>query len=112
MLYTYKEYTDLGGKLEDTAFTPLEMKAELLLNYWTQDRLKGVKEIPQEVKILLTEMVDSLNTELREVKSFSNDGVSVTYSDKSIEQALYDKAVAYLPAELVYIGGVYSDTNF
>lgn len=104
MYLTYQEYKTRGGSLDEAAFNRKETKAEYLLNYWTFDRLKsGLGDNEQVVKDLVYEMVETMS-DGQQVTSFSNDGVSVTLSDKTEEQQLYDMAVAWLPAELVYIG--------
>lgn len=104
MYLTYQEYKTRGGSLDEAAFNRKEKKAEHLLNYWTFDRLKsGLGDNEQVVKDLVYEMVETMS-DGQQVTSFSNDGVSVTLSDKTEEQQLYDMAVAWLPAELVYIG--------
>ena len=104
MYLTYQEYKTHGGSLDEAAFNRKEKKAEYLLNYWTFDRLKsGLGDNEQVVKDLMFEMVEMIN-DGQQVTSFSNDGVSVSFSDKTEEQEMYDLAVAWLPAELVYIG--------
>ena len=104
MYLTFEEYKTRGGSLDEAAFTRKETKARRLLDYWTFDRLKGgLGDNEQVVKDLMFEMVETM-TDGQQVTSFSNDGVSVTLSDKTEEQQLYDMAVAWLPAELVYIG--------
>ena len=104
MYLTFDEYIIKGGQLDEAAFTRKEKKAEYLLDYWTFDRLKsGLGDNEQVVKDLMYEMVETMS-DGQQVTSFSNDGVSVTLSDKTEEQQLYDMAVAWLPAELVHIG--------
>lgn len=104
MYLTFDEYIIKGGQLDEAAFTLKEKKAEYLLDYWTFDRLKsGLGDNEQIVKDLVYEMVETMS-DGQQVTSFSNDGVSVTLSDKTEEQQLYDMAVAWLPAELVHIG--------
>ena len=104
MYLTFEEYKTRGGSLDEAAFTRKETKARRLLDYWTFDRLKGgLGDNEQVVKDLMFEMVEMIN-DGQQVTSFSNDGVSVSFSDKTEEQEMYDLAVAWLPAELVYIG--------
>ena len=106
MLLTFEEYKAKGGNLDVTAFTPKIKKSEYLLNYWTMNRITADNPYIEQVKDLLFEMVNNLG-DGQEVTSFSNDGVSVSFSDVTEEQTLYDLAVAYLPVELVstYVGG-------
>lgn len=110
MYLTYQEYKTRGGSLDEAAFTRKETKARRLLDYWTFDRLKsGLGDNEQVVKDLMFEMVEMIN-DGQQVTSFSNDGVSVSLSDKTEEQQMYDLAVAWLPSELVYIGVGNEDT--
>lgn len=104
MYLTFEEYKIRGGALDEAAFNRKEAKARRLLDYWTFDRLKsGLGDNEQVVKDLMFEMVETM-TDGQQVTSFSNDGVSVSLSDKTEEEQMYDLAVAWLPAELVYIG--------
>ena len=110
MYLTYQEYKTRGGSLDEAAFNRKEKKAEYLLNYWTFDRLKsGLGDNEQVVKDLMFEMVETMS-DGQQVTSFSNDGISVSFSDKTEEQEMYDLAVAWLPAELVYIGAENENT--
>ena len=110
MYLTYQEYKTHGGSLDEAAFNRKEKKVEYLLNYWTFDRLKsGLGDNEQVVKDLVYEMVETMS-DGQQVTSFSNDGVSVSLSDKTEEQQMYDLAVAWLPSELVYIGVGNEDT--
>ena len=110
MYLTYQEYKTRGGSLDEAAFNRKETKARRLLDYWTFDRLKsGLGDNEQVVKDLMFEMVETM-TDGQQVTSFSNDGVSVSLSDKTEEQQMYDLAVAWLPSELVYIGVGNEDT--
>ena len=104
MYLTFEEYKTRGGSLDEAAFNRKETKARRLLDYWTFNRLQGgLGDNEQVVKDLMFEMVETM-TDGQQVTSFSNDGVSVSFSDKTEEQEMYDLAVAWLPAELVYIG--------
>lgn len=110
MFLTFEEYKTKGGSLDITAFSTKIKKAEYLLNDWTFNRIKKESQYIDMVKDLLFEMVNNLG-DGQEVTSFSNDGVSVTFSGVTEEQSLYDLAVTYLPIELIstYVGG--SDEN-
>ena len=105
MFLSYEEYKSKGGTLDNSAFIIKINKAERLLNYWTFNRLGRENTDLEVVKDLLFEMVSNIG-DGQEVTSFSNDGVSVTFSNVTEEQALYDLVISYLPIELVstYVG--------
>lgn len=110
MYLTHEEYVKMGGELDRAAFDRREYKAEKLLDYWTFDRLKsGLGDNEDVVKHLMFEMVEAIS-DGQQVTSFSNDGVSVSFSDKSEEEQMYYLAVAWLPADLVCIGVNNEDT--
>ena len=48
---TYNEYKALGGNLDQTPFNLLEYEARRKVDERTQQRLKNVNDIPQEVKL-------------------------------------------------------------
>lgn len=101
---TYMEYTQYGGKAEESSFTALERKARKKLDYFTQERLVNETVIPDSVKECMTELIDTLKeNEGEEVSSFSNGNVSVTFKtdEKTLEDKLWDIAVTYLPIELI-----------
>lgn len=109
MYLTFEEYKEKGGMLDETTFNRKETKSRRLLDYWTFERLKnGLNEYEDVVKDLMFEMVEQLG-DGQQVKSFGNDGISVSFSDKTDEDVLYDLAIAWLPKELVYIGLVDED---
>ena len=54
---TYAEYISLGGTLEEVPFNELEFECRRIIDSRTQNRLKEVNEIPQEVKMLEYKMI-------------------------------------------------------
>lgn len=101
---TYEEYKELGGQLDESAFPLLERKAQRKLDNYTFNRLKDMETIDDEVKEVLTLMIDMLAEEGTgdEVKSFSNGVVSMTYKEKKpIDERMYDVVYEYLPVSLI-----------
>ena len=83
---TYEEYKSLGGTLGEVPFNILELKARQVINERTQNRLKGVEEIPQEVKICVYDLIQTMNkynmsnnATSSNISSENTDGYSVTY---------------------------------
>ena len=83
---TYEEYKSLGGTLGEMPFNILELKARQIINERTQNRLKDVEKIPQEVKICVYDLINTMNkynlsnnSTSSNVSSENIDGYSVTY---------------------------------
>ena len=83
---TYEEYKSLGGTLGEMPFNILELKARQIINGRTQNRLKDVGKIPQEVKICVYDLIQTINkynnsnnSTSSNVSSENTDGYSVTY---------------------------------
>ena len=83
---SYEEYKSLGGTLGEMPFNILELKARQVINERTQNRLKNIEEIPQEVKICVYDLIqiinkynNSNNSTSSNISSENIDGYSVTY---------------------------------
>lgn len=57
---TYEEYRGLGGKLAIMPFNLLEFEVRRQIDKNTQNRLKDVETIPQEVKLCEYSLIDSI----------------------------------------------------
>ena len=83
---TYEDYKSLGGTLDEMPFNILELKARQIINGRTQNRLKDVEKIPQEVKICVYDLIQTINkynnsnnSTSSNISSENTDGYSVTY---------------------------------
>lgn len=83
---SYEEYKSLGGTLGEMPFNILELKARQVINERTQNRLKDVEKIPQEVKICVYDLINTMNkynlsnnSTSSNISSENTDGYSVTY---------------------------------
>ena len=83
---TYEEYKSLGGTLGEMPFNILELKARQIINERTQNRLKDIEKIPQEVKICVYDLIQTINkynnsnnSTSSNISSENTDGYSVTY---------------------------------
>ena len=83
---SYEEYKSLGGTLGEMPFNILELKARQIINERTQNRLKNIEEMPQEVKICVYDLINTMNkynlsdnSTSSNVSSENTDGYSVTY---------------------------------
>ena len=83
---TYTEYTQLGGSLTETPFNLLEYQARKEIDLNTKNRLASVDEIPNEVKLCVYELIDTL-------KKYVNDAnFNVNYTQETIDG--YSRAFA------------------
>lgn len=106
MYLTYADYRNMGGTLDETTFNTFEYEAETIVNWYTFNRLKGETEYPEELarcmfrliylakleadalllgkQVTVTrdaegEVINTAETSAN-IKSQSNDGVSVSYN--------------------------------
>lgn len=93
MYLTFDEYVNMGGTLEEQAYTLCEYEAEYLINWYTFNRLKNstinddvkrcvfvlVNFIAKKNKLIDSSVPETDNTDSRPILSQSNDGVAVTY---------------------------------
>ena len=107
----FYEYQRMRGTLNIVDFNRFCFRAECEINRATLDRVKTLKSIPDEVKLCEFELVNFLSKVARDgaasdISSFSNDGYSVTYSEKKDVQAqIYDIIHTYLAnTDLLYCG--------
>lgn len=110
---TYDEYKELGGNLDQTPFNLLEFEARRIIDNKTQQRLKNVKELPQQVKICVFSLVNLLNsytTENQTSKNISSESVgsySVSYiTGTQIQETIKSKNAELTNVVLTYLTGV------
>lgn len=80
----YEEYKSLGGTLDIMPFNILEFESRKRIDERTQNRLKDVEVIPQEVKMCIFAIMNTIQSYVitnrsNGVASESIDGYSVTY---------------------------------
>ena len=83
---TYDEYKAIGGTLDQTPFNLLEFEARRKIDERTLGRLKNVVKVPQEVKMCVFALINSISgysscvsSNNKNVASESIDGYSVSY---------------------------------
>lgn len=110
---TYEDYKELGGTLPLDAFSKLERKAQRWLDYFTFDRIKTLTKIPNEVREILVEFIDRLDTVSNQrengdlVTQYSNGVEQLTYkvvTEDDLKKELYTVAIEWLPDWLTYRG--------
>ena len=72
---TYEEYRLLGGKMEYMPFNLLEFEARKIIDGRTQRRLKKVEKIPQEVKLCVNKMINTIGSYISTTNVDTTDGV-------------------------------------
>jgi hypothetical protein len=91
---TYEEYRSLGGTLDLTPFNLLEFEARKKIDLRTQNRLKNVEEIPQEVKLCIYNLINTIQTysnkKNRNIQSESVGEYSVSYGG-NIQELIQSK---------------------
>lgn len=80
---TYEDYKALGGTLDLTPFNLLEFEARKKIDSRTQNRLKNIEKIPQEVKLCIYNLISTIETYVnktnRNIQSESVGEYSVSY---------------------------------
>lgn len=105
---TYKEYVQMGGTANQTAFPPLELKARKRIDRLTDSRVQNMREVPEAVKFCafaLIGMESGVGIEAQVtnpvVTSFNTDGYSESYGHAlSADEA--DKAMNRLVGEYLF----------
>lgn len=88
---TYTEYKSLGGTLGEMPFNLLEYNARKEIDSRTQNRLQGIGNNYNEVKLCVYNLIttlgsyESYTTQNKAVASESIDGYSVNYGGASTE---------------------------
>lgn len=110
---SYDEYRALGGTLDLTPFKLLEYEARRIIDNRTLQRLKGIKKIPEEVKICVFSLINLLNsytTENQTSKNISSESVgsySVSYiTGTQIQETIKSKSAELNDVVLTYLTGV------
>ena len=87
---TFNEYKEMGGNLAEMPFNILEFEARKLIDRRTQNRLINVEEIPQEVKLCMFALINTIakyneSNENVGISSETTDGYSVSYHNVTCE---------------------------
>ena len=92
-------------------FNILELKARQVINERTQNRLKNIEEMPQEVKICVYDLINTMNkynlsdnSTSSNISSENTDGYSVTY--KSGTEMTAEQKAQYEDVMLTDLYGV------
>lgn len=109
MYLTYEEYQGMGGGVDAALYPPLEFSARKQIDYYTQNRVKKLEEVPEDVQMVMFLLIglEEQTTTGAVVQSESNAGVSVSYKVMD-EQEKLNRAEQIirqgLPHDLLYLG--------
>lgn len=110
---TYNEYKALGGSLDITPFNLLEFEARRIIDSRTLQRLKGIEQVPQEVKMCMLSLVDTINSyanKSQTSKNISSESVgsySVSYiTGTQIQETINSKNAELTDMVVTYLTGV------
>ena len=110
---TYDEYKALGGSLDKTPFNLLEFEARRIIDSRTLQRLKGIEQVPQEVKMCMFSLVNTINSytnQSQTSKNISSESVgsySVSYiTGTQIQETINSKNAELTDIVINYLTGV------
>lgn len=116
---TYQEYQDLGGTLAETSFNLLEYEARKQIDIRTQRRLVDSKQIPNEVKMCMFNLINKIVEYSNSMQSAMNsdgsvasettDGYSISYNQinaTQIQQVIQSKNVEFADIIMTNLYGV------
>ena len=114
---TYEQYKALGGTLDRMPFELLEFECRRRIDERTQNRLRNVKIIPQEVKLcefklmsIMNSYDEGLDTVSRNIASENTDGYSVSYvTGSQIQEVLKTKSKEIDDIIMTYLSGIVID---
>lgn len=98
---SYNEYVDMGGTLDETAFSELAFEAQSQIDWWTFNRLQNEAEQCEAVKKCMYRLIKLIDAQQKTtgiggdgsggvtgtIASQSNDGVSISYNVLSASEA-------------------------
>ena len=118
MVLSYEEYRDLGGELSYTAFSVFGFEAEAKIKAVTHGRMTDSEPVKRCI-VRICNILSKADVLKDKVKSWSNDGVSETVADVSLEdyelqvkKIIHDYLASEVDSEnvpLLYLGGVLYD---
>lgn len=117
---TYEEYKGLGGTLSEMPFNLLEFETRKRIDNRTQNRIKNMSSKPEEVKLCVNAMINTLEQYVidnskginKNVASESIDGYSVSYiTGSQVQEAIKSKKSELEDIMQTYLGNVRTSDN-
>lgn len=116
----FDEYKELGGTLTEMPFNLLEFETRKRIDNRTQNRIKYMSSKPQEVKLCVNAMINTLEQYVvdnskginKNVASESIDGYSVSYiTGSQVQEAIKSKKSELEDIMQTYLGNVRTSEN-
>ena len=117
---TYDEYKALGGTLSEMPFNLLEFEARKKIDNRTQNRIKYMNSKPDEVKLCVNAMINTLVQYVvdsskginKNVASESIDGYSVSFiTGSQVQEAIKSKKSELEDIMQTYLGDIRTSDN-
>ena len=117
---TYDEYKALGGTLSEMPFNLLEFEARKKIDNRTQNRIKYMVSKPEEVKLCVNAMINTLVQYVidsskginKNVASESIDGYSVSFiTGSQVQEAIKSKKSELEEIMQTYLGDIRTSDN-
>lgn len=117
---TYEEYKGLAGTLSEMPFNLLEFEARKRIDNRTQNRIKYMNSKPNEVKLCVNNMINTLVQYVvdgskginKNIASESIDGYSVSFiTGSQVQEAIKSKKSELEDIMQTYLGNVRTRDN-
>ena len=117
---TYEEYTGLGGALSVMPINLLEFETRKSIDNRTQNRIKYMNSKPDEVKLCVNAMINTLVQYVvdsskginKNIASESIDGYSVSYiTGSQVQEAIKSKKSELEDIMQTYLGDIRTSDN-
>lgn len=117
---TYEEYKGLGGTLSEMPFKILEFETRKRIDNRTQNRIKYMSSKPEEVKLCVNAMINTLEQYVidnskginKNVASESIDGYSISYiTGSQVQEAIKSKKSELEDIMQTYLGNIRTSEN-
>ena len=117
---TYEEFMTLGGTISKMPFNILEFETRNRINNRTQNRINNMKDKPQEVKLCVNAMINTLVQYVvdnskginKNIASESIDGYSVSFiTGSQVQEAIKSKKSELEDIMQTYLGNIRTGDN-
>ena len=117
---TYEEFMTLGGTISKMPFNILEFETRNRINNRTQNRINNMKDKPQEVKLCVNAMINTLVQYVidsskginKNIASESIDGYSVSFiTGSQVQEAIKSKKSELEDIMQTYLGDIRTSDN-
>ena len=117
---TYEEFMTLGGTISKMPFNILEFETRNRINNRTQNRINNMKDKPQEVKLCVNAMINTLVQYVidsskginKNIASESIDGYSVSFiTGSQVQETIKSKKSELEEIMQTYLGDIRTSDN-